>query len=65
VPERDSLALSKAIQSLVQCRDWKPIVSANRQLIEEELDVRRQAVKLAQLYQLIGAQQEGAVSLVV
>ncbi len=65
VPERDSLALSKAIQSLVQCGDWQPIVSANRQLIEEELDVRRQAGKLAQLYQLLGAKQERAVSSVV
>ena len=49
-PERDSLTLSRAIESLIRCQDWAPLLSANRQLIEEELDLKRQAKKLDLVY---------------
>ena len=53
VPERDSEGLCRAIEALVRCRDWGPIVSANRKFIEEELDVRRQGQELADVYQRV------------
>lgn len=60
VPERDSAALARAIERLLAREDWYPIVAANRQLIERELDVRRQTEKLAGIYSgLIGHEQDG------
>jgi colanic acid/amylovoran biosynthesis glycosyltransferase len=50
VPERDSASLCSAIEHLIQRTDWNPIVMANRRLIEKDLDVRLQGIKLAQLY---------------
>lgn len=50
VPERDSSSLSRSIERLIQNKDWDPIVSANRRLVEQELDVRMQTQKLANLY---------------
>jgi colanic acid/amylovoran biosynthesis glycosyltransferase len=50
VAERDSMALSRAIENLLHTDDWSPIVLANRRLVEKELDVTRQAQKLANLY---------------
>lgn len=50
VPERDAVALSRAIERLGECKNWEPIVSANRRLVEQELDVVRQTEKLAELY---------------
>jgi colanic acid/amylovoran biosynthesis glycosyltransferase len=55
VPERDSAGLAQAMERLIQCKDWGPIVSANRHLVEQELDVRRQTEKLAGLYREIAA----------
>jgi colanic acid/amylovoran biosynthesis glycosyltransferase len=49
-PERDSATLADAIDALVRTRDWAPIASANRRLIEDELDVREQSGKLADIY---------------
>ncbi len=49
--ERDSAGLSRAIYQLLKVRDWEPIVSANRKLIESELDVRKQGQKLAHIYE--------------
>jgi colanic acid/amylovoran biosynthesis glycosyltransferase len=49
-PERDSARLSEAIERLLQCKEWDPIVSANRHLIEQEMDVRSQTKKLASIY---------------
>ncbi len=49
-PERDSAALSNSIERLFECANWNPIVCANRQLIEKELNVRRQAQRLAEIY---------------
>jgi colanic acid/amylovoran biosynthesis glycosyltransferase len=57
VPERDSASLAQAIERLIQCKDWSPIVSANRQLVEQELDVRRQTEKLANLYRELAGWQ--------
>lgn len=50
VPERDSMSLCQAIEALIHCEDWTQLLTANRELIEAELDVRRQAGKLADLY---------------
>jgi colanic acid/amylovoran biosynthesis glycosyltransferase len=50
VPERDPVRLSEAIERLLQCKDWGPIVSANRHLVEREMDVRLQTEKLASIY---------------
>ncbi len=48
--ERDSAGLSRAIQQLLEAGDWNPIVSSNRELVESELDVRKQGQKLAGIY---------------
>lgn len=50
VPERDAAGLCQVMDRLLQCEDWAPIVSANRHLVEQELDVRRQTLRLANLY---------------
>jgi colanic acid/amylovoran biosynthesis glycosyltransferase len=50
VPERDASALAHSIEQLLDTNDWNPIISANRRLVEAELDVRRQTGKLADLY---------------
>jgi colanic acid/amylovoran biosynthesis glycosyltransferase len=50
VPERDSSALAGAIVSLLEERHWEPIIRANRRLVEDEMDVRKQAHRLAGLY---------------
>jgi colanic acid/amylovoran biosynthesis glycosyltransferase len=50
VPERDAASLYQVMDRLLQCEDWAPIVSANRHLVEQELDVRRQTLRLANLY---------------
>jgi colanic acid/amylovoran biosynthesis glycosyltransferase len=50
VPERDSASLCSAIERLIQRTDWSPIVMANRRLVEKDLDVRLQGIKLAELY---------------
>lgn len=50
VPERDSASLCSALERFIQRADWGPIVMANRRLVEEELDVRVQGVRLAELY---------------
>lgn len=50
VPERDAPALARSIERLFQTNDWDPIISANRRLVETELDVRLQTAKLANLY---------------
>lgn len=50
VAERDSLALSQALDHLVHSSDWSKIVSANRQLVQRELDVRKQAQRLERAY---------------
>lgn len=55
VPERDPVALANAIQALMDCPDWTPIISANRELVEQELDVRKQARKLADMYSLLSS----------
>lgn len=54
-PERDAAALVHAVHRLLRLADWNPIVSANRCLIESELDVRQQAQKLSQLYRDLSA----------
>ena len=51
--ERDSAGLARAIQQLLEVRDWEPIVSANRELIKSELDVRKQGQKLAGIYERV------------
>lgn len=48
--ERDASQLAKAAARLMECEDWQPMTSANRRLAEDELDVRRQAAKLAGIY---------------
>jgi colanic acid/amylovoran biosynthesis glycosyltransferase len=53
VAERDSAGLARAIQQLLDRRDWEPIVSANRELIKSELDVRKQGQKLAGIYERV------------
>ncbi len=53
VLERDARALERAIDKLTQLEDWGEIVLANRKLIEDELDVSKQARKLAEIYQLV------------
>ncbi len=50
VAERDSAGLSRAIQQLLEVGDWNSIVSSNRELVESELDVRKQGQKLAGIY---------------
>ena len=50
-PERDVAGLLAAIESLFRHENWNIILSANRQLVEEELDLKRQAGKLAHIYQ--------------
>jgi colanic acid/amylovoran biosynthesis glycosyltransferase len=52
VPERNSEALCVAIETLYKS-DWAEIIQANRVLIEQELDVRKQASKLAGIYKLL------------
>jgi colanic acid/amylovoran biosynthesis glycosyltransferase len=58
-PERDALALSIAIEKLLGCADWAPIASANRELIDRELDVRKQARGLGRIYKLVKGWQAG------
>jgi colanic acid/amylovoran biosynthesis glycosyltransferase len=50
VAERDSISLHDAIERLFGLQDWGPLVAANRRLVEEELDVERQAERLAEIY---------------
>ena len=40
VPERDSAALCKSMERLLECKDWLPMVSANRRLVEQDKMVR-------------------------
>jgi colanic acid/amylovoran biosynthesis glycosyltransferase len=49
-PERDAPALVRTLIELISRRDWGPIVSANRRLVEQELDVRTQGRRLAEIY---------------
>jgi colanic acid/amylovoran biosynthesis glycosyltransferase len=58
VSERSASGLAGAIERLLQCRDWNPIVSANRRLVEQELDVRRQTEKLACIYRELSSQSK-------
>jgi colanic acid/amylovoran biosynthesis glycosyltransferase len=51
--ERDSAGLARAIHHLLELRDWQPIVAANRELVESELDVRKQGQKLAGIYERV------------
>jgi colanic acid/amylovoran biosynthesis glycosyltransferase len=51
--ERDSAGLSRAIQQLLEVGDWNSIVSSNRELVESELDVRKQGQKLAGIYRSV------------
>jgi colanic acid/amylovoran biosynthesis glycosyltransferase len=61
VPERDSARLAEAIERLLQRPDWDPIVFANRDLVERELDVRLQTEKLASIYDdLVGGVRKPA-----
>jgi colanic acid/amylovoran biosynthesis glycosyltransferase len=53
VPERDAPALARSIERLLETSDWGPLVSANRKLVEAELDVRLQTSKLADLYRSV------------
>jgi colanic acid/amylovoran biosynthesis glycosyltransferase len=53
VAERDAAALSTAIQSLLNDQNWKPLLVANRKLIEQELSLNRQAEKLADIYRAL------------
>lgn len=50
VPERDSASLADAIERLVLCEDSTHLATANRRLIERELNVRSQVLRLADLY---------------
>jgi colanic acid/amylovoran biosynthesis glycosyltransferase len=61
VPERDVSALSRAIGALVALKDWEPIVAANRQLIEKELDVRTQGRRLGEIYRGLTSPDVGRV----
>jgi colanic acid/amylovoran biosynthesis glycosyltransferase len=49
-PERNPVALAAKIQQLIDTAEWGPIVSANRQLIDRELNVTSQGIKLAKIY---------------
>jgi colanic acid/amylovoran biosynthesis glycosyltransferase len=59
-PERDVSALSRAIGALVALRDWEPIVTANRLLIEKELDVRTQGRRLGEIYRRAHESRSGS-----
>ena len=50
-PERDARALCRAIEDLIACKDWAHFSSANRSLIEAELDVKKQGERLAEIYE--------------
>jgi colanic acid/amylovoran biosynthesis glycosyltransferase len=58
--ERDATGLACAIERLLQCKQWNPILLANRQLVEQELDVRRQTEKLASIYRELSAPSKAA-----
>lgn len=49
VDERDSQALCKAINLLIES-DWEELALSNRRFIEQHLDVRKQARKLHEIY---------------
>ncbi len=49
VNERDSMALCNSLHKLLES-DWNAIAVSNRQFIEKELDVKKQARKLYQTY---------------
>ncbi len=50
VPERDSHALCKSIERLYSDGNWQEITSANRRLVERELNVKLQGRRLADHY---------------
>jgi colanic acid/amylovoran biosynthesis glycosyltransferase len=49
-PERDPVRLCDAIIKLVALKDWMPLLTANRELIERELELGKQGQKLAKIY---------------
>lgn len=55
-PERDAIALASKIERLVSMPDWSFMLIANRELVERELDVRKQAVKLSAIYQSLAVE---------
>ncbi len=61
VPERDAVALSQAIEALLHCESWNSIAVANRRLIKQELDCRKQSRKLAEIYMDTAARLTAAV----
>jgi hypothetical protein len=50
VAERNSSQLSSAIEALIQRADWMPIARANRDLVESELDAKKQVARLSGIY---------------
>ena len=49
-PERDVFDLVRALEELLSRKDWSPIVTANRRLVEKELDLKTQGKKLDGIY---------------
>src|SRR5262249_2293478 len=49
-PERDAEALHRAIVALLDREDWEMLATANRKMLESELDVEKQASQLAGIY---------------
>jgi len=54
-PEHDPVRLCDAIIKLVALRDWMPLLTANRELIERELELGKQGQKLATIYERVAS----------